>query len=64
MANKDIKGLTDQELAERIAEEKSAYGKMRLNHAISPVENPSIIRSNRRAIARMLTEANKRKNTK
>jgi len=64
MANKEIKGLTDQELAERIAEEKTAYGKMRLNHAISPVENPSVIRSNRRGIARMLTEANKRKNSK
>ena len=61
MANKEIKGLSDQELVEKIAEEKSALNKMVLNHAISPVENPSIIRVNRRNIARMLTEANKRK---
>lgn len=61
MANKEIKGLSDQELVEKISEEKAALNKMMLNHAISPVENPSTIRINRRNIARMLTEANKRK---
>ena len=61
MANKEIKGLSDQELMDRIAEEKAALNKMMLNHAISPVENPSKIRVNRRNIAKMLTEANKRK---
>jgi large subunit ribosomal protein L29 len=61
MANKDIKGLSDQELQERIKEEKQALNKMLLNHTISPVENPLKIRSNRRNIARMLTESNNRK---
>lgn len=61
MANKEIKGLSDQELRERISEEKAALNKMKLNHAISPVENPSKIRENRRNVARMITEANKRK---
>jgi large subunit ribosomal protein L29 len=61
MANKEIKGLSDQELRERITEEKAALNKMKLNHAISPVENPSKIRDNRRNVARMITEANKRK---
>jgi large subunit ribosomal protein L29 len=61
MANKDIKGLSDQELQERIKEEKQALNKMQLNHTISPVENPLTIRTNRRNIARMLTEANNRK---
>jgi large subunit ribosomal protein L29 len=61
MANKEIKGLTDQELMDRITEEKAALNKMVLNHAISPVENPSKIRINRRNIARMITEATKRK---
>ena len=64
MANKEIKGLSDQELRDRISEEKAALNKMLLNHAISPVENPSKIRSNRRNIARMLTEANKRQASK
>lgn len=61
MASKEIKGLSDQELMDRITEEKAALNKMTLNHAISPVENPSKIRVNRRNIARMITEANKRK---
>ncbi len=61
MANKEIKGLSDKELRERITEEKAALNKMKLNHAISPVENPSKIRDNRRNVARMITEANKRK---
>ena len=60
MANKEIKGLSDQELRERIAEEKAVLNKMKLNHAISPIENPSKIRNNRRQIARMVTESNKR----
>lgn len=61
MENKEIKGLSDQELNERIKEEKANLNKMTLNHAISPVENPALIRVNRRSVAKMLTEANARK---
>jgi len=63
MKNKDIVGLADTELNEKIKEEKANLNKMTLNHAISPVEDPSKIRVNRRNVARMLTEASKRKNT-
>ena len=62
MKNKDIISLPDLELMEKIKEEKAAINKMTLNHAISPVEKPSVIRDNRRAIARMATEITKRKN--
>jgi large subunit ribosomal protein L29 len=61
MATKEIKGLSDQELTEKIAADKADLSKTKLNHAISPVENPAKIRNNRRNIARMLTEANNRK---
>jgi large subunit ribosomal protein L29 len=61
MENKEIKGLSDQDLNVRIKEEKAALNKMTLNHAISPVENPAVIRANRRTVAKMLTEANSRK---
>jgi len=61
MENKDIKGLSDQDLHEKIKEEKASLNKMTLNHAISPVENPATIRVNRRNIARMVTEVNNRK---
>ncbi len=60
MKTKDISALSDQELIEKIKEEKAGLNKMTLNHAISPVENPAVIRINRRNIARMLTVLNKR----
>lgn len=61
MATKEIKGLSDQELNEKITAEKADLNKVTLNHAISPVENPAKIRIQRRNIAMMLTEANNRK---
>lgn len=61
MKNKEIAGLSDQELIEKIKEEKAGLNKMTLNHAVSPVENPANIRTNRRNIARLITEVNKRK---
>jgi large subunit ribosomal protein L29 len=61
MENKEIAGLSDQELVEKIKEEKAGLSKVTLNHAVSPVENPASIRLNRRNIARFITEVNKRK---
>jgi large subunit ribosomal protein L29 len=55
MKNKDIISLTEQELIERVKEAQAALNKQTLNHTISPVENPSSIRNNRRTVARMLT---------
>ena len=60
MENKDIVNLPDAELTEKINEERAALNKQTLNHAISPVENPSVIRVNRRNVARLLTERTKR----
>jgi len=34
--------------------------KMRLNHAVSPIENPRNMRSTRKDIARILTELRRR----
>lgn len=61
MKNKDIIALTDQEIADRLKEEKDALSKMKINHNVSPVENPMTIRSSRKLIARLMTEATKRK---
>jgi large subunit ribosomal protein L29 len=58
---KEIKGFTDSELNDRIADEKAALNKLTLNHTISPIENPLKIRINRRNIAKMLTEVSNRK---
>ena len=61
MKNKEIAALSDQELLDKIAEEQSGLNKMKLNHAVSPIENPLKIRSARKTIARLLTESTKRK---
>ncbi len=43
------------DLVERIETEKANLLKMKLNHAVSPLENPGKIKESRRDIARMLT---------
>ena len=55
MKSAEIKELTVQELTERIDAEKANLAQMKVQHAVSPVENPSIIKKSRRDIARMLT---------
>ena len=40
----EIKGLETKELAERIESETAKYNQMLLNHAVTPLENPSQIR--------------------
>ncbi len=64
MKNKEIQALTEQDLLSKITEEKAALSKLKINHGVSPLENPVLLRTNRRSIARMLTEATKRKATK
>ena len=51
-----INELTTAEVKERLAVEQDNLVKMRLNHAISPLENPQLIKSQRRTIARLHTE--------
>ena len=64
MKSKDIILLSDQEIIEKIKTEKNKLVKLKLQHAISPLSNPMEIRNTRKTIARLLTEYNKRKNTK
>jgi len=62
MKNEDIRQLTTKELEEKIDEEKFSLSKMKLNHAVSPLENPLKIRHARRFIARLFTELGRRDN--
>ncbi|MCC6253238.1 MAG: 50S ribosomal protein L29 [Bacteroidia bacterium] len=59
-----IKQFSNEELNERLSVEIAALSKMKINHAISPLENPLSIKVTRRDIARLKTEINNRKNTK
>jgi large subunit ribosomal protein L29 len=56
----EIKELSTEELVERIATEKAALNQMEINHSISPLDNPALIKKNRRTIARMNTELRRR----
>lgn len=55
MKSAEIKDLSVKDLQERIEAEKAQFSKLKVQHAVSPVENPSIIKKSRRDIARMLT---------
>jgi large subunit ribosomal protein L29 len=60
MKSSEIKELSNQELLEHIDNEKTALVRMKLNHAISPLENPQKIKESRRTVARLMTEMRKR----
>ncbi len=60
MNTAEIRELSNKELIERIEDEKAQLVKMRLNHAVSPLENPMKIREARKVIAKLLTELTKR----
>ncbi len=55
MKTAEIKEMSKQDLQERIAAEKARLATLKVQHAVSPVENPSEIKKTRRDIARMLT---------
>ena len=56
MEQKVIKELTTGEIIERLDEEKRQLTKLKLNHAVSPLENPNKIKVYRKTIARLKTE--------
>lgn len=64
MKTSEIKELTTAEIQERLATEKEQLVRMKLNHSISPLDNPLQIREARKTIARLNTELRQRELTK
>ena len=56
----EIRELSTAELTERVEAEVTRYAQMKLNHAISPLENPEMLKQLRREIARMKGELRSR----
>jgi large subunit ribosomal protein L29 len=52
----EIKELSTPDLLERIDTEKTMLVRMKLNHAITPLENPQKLKQAKLTIARLLTE--------
>jgi large subunit ribosomal protein L29 len=64
MENKEIIELTDKELWNELNDKKVFLTRLKLNHKVSDIENPMVIRSTRRTIAKIKTELSARKNNK
>ena len=64
MKAKEIKELTTAEIAERLDAEKAKLNNMKLNHTLTPLDNPLQIREARKIIARLATEFRQRELTK
>lgn len=57
----EIREMSLEELAERIETERERLHRMRMTHAVSPLENPMQLREAKKNIARMLTIQTERK---
>lgn len=64
----EIKELSVKDLQERLENEKNQLVRTKMNHAVSPLDNPQKIKFARKDIAKMMTELSLRmlseKNTK
>ena len=60
----EIKELSNQELLERIDNEKTMLVRLKLNHAISQLDNPQKLRQSKLTIARLMTEKRQREISK
>jgi large subunit ribosomal protein L29 len=64
MKTSEIRELSTSDLLERIDTEKNMLVRMKLNHAITPLDNTTKLREAKLTIARLLTELRKRELSK
>lgn len=60
MKQEVIKELSTPELLERLEEEKKQLLKLKINHAVSPLENPMKLKDYKKTVARIQTELRRR----
>jgi large subunit ribosomal protein L29 len=51
----EIKEMTNKEIVERLQVEKENLVRLKLNHAVSPLDNPMKIKESKQSIARLKT---------
>jgi large subunit ribosomal protein L29 len=61
MKTAEIREFSTKEIEERIDTETGMLVKLRLNHAVSPLDNPMKIKYARKNVARLVTELRMRK---
>ena len=52
----EIRQMSDKDLAERITVEREALSKLHFNHTIAGLETPTMLKIQKRDVARLLTE--------
>lgn len=60
MKNSEIKELSTKDIQEKLEDQIMVLAKAKLNHAVSPLENPNVLREYRKTIARLKTELTSR----
>ncbi len=60
MKSSVLREMPDNELNDLLIESREKLAKLKMSHAVSPLENPHIIRFTRKDIARVLTEKKRR----
>lgn len=55
MKTSEIKELTVKEIVEKLQVEKENLVRLKLNHAVSPLDNPMKIQASKKDIARLKT---------
>ncbi len=60
LKREDLNQLSMEDLKQRLHDDSEHLMKLRFNHAVNPIDNPSQIKHLRREIARLKTEMRKR----
>ena len=60
MKKEEIKELSTADLRDRLAQMEKEYLQLKVNHAVSPIDNPAKLTADRRMIARVKTELRQR----
>ena len=58
----ELRGLSLDELQNKLVVEKEGHDKLKFAHSITPIENPMKIRESRKLIARIQTEIRAKEN--
>ena len=64
MKKEEIREMATADLSERLAQMEKEYLQARMNHSVSPLDNPAQLTADRRMIARVKTELRRRELTK
>ncbi|MDE7410876.1 MAG: 50S ribosomal protein L29 [Paramuribaculum sp.] len=60
MKKESFKEVSTQDLKDRLEQMEKDYAQLKINHSISPLDNPAKITADRKNIARVKTELRQR----